>query len=44
MPEVRKTVGVYERPEKRDGMHMALVVAAVLLIVLGVVTLAVFAL
>jgi hypothetical protein len=44
MPEVRKTVGVYERPEKRGGLRIALVVAAVLMVVLGVVTVAVFAL
>ena len=44
MPEVRKTVGVYERPEKRGGPRIALVVAAVLVVVLGVVTLTVFVL
>ena len=29
MSEIRKTVGVYERPQKRVGMRTALIVAAV---------------
>jgi hypothetical protein len=43
MAEVRKTVGVYERPEKRGGMRAALIVAAAV-IVIAVVALAVFVL
>ena len=42
MKEVRKTVGVYERPEKRGGLRTALVVAAVVIVVAA--ALAVFAL
>ena len=41
MAEVRKTVGVYERPEKRGGMRAALIVAAAV-VVIAVVALAVF--
>ena len=43
MAEVRKTVGVYERPEKRGGMRAALTIAAVV-VVIAVVALALFVL
>lgn len=43
MPEVRKTVGVYERPEKRGGMRAALMITA-LVVVIAAVALAVFVL
>ena len=35
MAEVRKTVGVYERPQKRVGVRMALLGAAVAVAALG---------
>jgi hypothetical protein len=35
MAGVRKTVGVYERPQKRVGMRMALLGAAVAVAALG---------
>ena len=35
MGDVRKTVGVYERPQKRVGMRMALLGAAVAVAALG---------
>ena len=43
MAEVRKTVGVYERPEKRGGMRAALTIA-VAVVVIAVVALAVYVL
>jgi len=43
MAEIRKTVGVYERPEKRGGMRAALFVAAAV-VVITVAALAVFVL
>jgi hypothetical protein len=42
VPQVRKTVGIYERPEKRGGMRTALVVAAVTLLAAAATGLAVF--
>jgi hypothetical protein len=35
MAQVKKTVGVYERPEKRTGVRVALVAAAVILAAAG---------
>lgn len=35
MAEVRKTVGVYERPQKHAGVRTALLAAAVALAALG---------
>jgi hypothetical protein len=35
MAEVRKTVGVYDRPQKRVGVRMALLGAAVAVAALG---------
>jgi hypothetical protein len=43
MAEVRKTVGVYQRPEKRGSMRTALTIAAAV-VVIAVVALAVFVL
>ena len=35
MAEVRRTVGVYDRPQKRVGVRMALMAAAVAVAALG---------
>jgi len=43
MSGVRKTVGVYERPENRGGMRAALIIAAAV-VVIAVAALAVFVL
>lgn len=42
MAEVRKTVGVYDRPPKRVSLRMALIAAAVAIAALGAGAMAYF--
>lgn len=42
MANVRKTVGVYERPQKPGGMRAAVIAAAVAVVGLGVAAVAYF--
>jgi|RhiMetdeSRZDD1v2_1073273.scaffolds.fasta_scaffold348008_3 hypothetical protein len=42
MAEVRRTVGVYDRPQKRVGVRMALMAAAVAVAALGAAAMAYF--
>ena len=42
MPEVRRTVGVYERPQKRVSLRMALLAAAVAIAAVGAAAVAYF--
>lgn len=42
MPEIRRTVGVYERPHKRVSLRMALLAAAVAIAAVGAAAVAYF--
>jgi hypothetical protein len=42
MAELRRTVGVYDRPQKRIGLRVALVTAAVAIAALGAAAAAYF--